>query len=113
MQVIEESFKITKTDIKSRSIFLSKENHIKTHFFVCFLSLLFLRIINIGLKRKFSIDEIKENIKNFNIVTITNSNIYEIINYNETIDEIRKFLKVEFGKKMVTCLLYTSPSPRD
>lgn len=37
-----------------------------------------------GIKRKFSIDEIKE-----------------ITNYNETIDEIRKFLKVEFGKKKV------------
>ena len=37
---IEESFKITKTQLKSRPVYLKTQDHIEAHFLSCFLSLL-------------------------------------------------------------------------
>ena len=40
---IEESFKIMKTEFKSRPVFLSREDRIKAHFMTCFLALVIFR----------------------------------------------------------------------
>ena len=37
---IEESFKIMKSDLDARPVFLQKENTIKGHFLICYLSVL-------------------------------------------------------------------------
>jgi transposase len=42
---IEESFRILKSDIYARPIFLAKDNHVKGHFTVCYMALLIIRII--------------------------------------------------------------------
>ena len=42
---IEESFRIMKTEFKSRPVYVQKENHIKAHFLTCYLALLIYRIL--------------------------------------------------------------------
>lgn len=42
---IEESFRITKSELRARPVFASKENAIRGHFFICFYALLLLRLI--------------------------------------------------------------------
>lgn len=42
---IEESFRILKSDLYARPVFVSKNEHIRAHFLVCFVALLILRII--------------------------------------------------------------------
>ena len=42
---IEESFKIIKSDLDARPVFLQKENTIKGHFLICYLSILLERIL--------------------------------------------------------------------
>ena len=37
---IEESFKIIKSDLDARPVFLQKENTIKGHFLICYLYLI-------------------------------------------------------------------------
>jgi transposase len=42
---IEESFKITKSTLHARPVFVWKEEHIRAHFLICFVSLLILRLL--------------------------------------------------------------------
>ena len=55
---IEESFRIMKTDLKSRPVYVSLEEHINAHFLTCFLALLFVRICDVKLDHKFPTREI-------------------------------------------------------
>ena len=56
---IEESFRIMKSEFKARPVFLQKEERIKAHFTVCFLSLLIYRILEKEkLKEKYTTQEI-------------------------------------------------------
>ena len=42
---IEQSFRIMKSDLYARPVFVSKNEHIRAHFLICFLALLVIRII--------------------------------------------------------------------
>ena len=42
---VEESFRILKTDLYARPVFVSKNEHIRAHFLICFVALLIVRII--------------------------------------------------------------------
>ncbi len=42
---IEEAFRIMKTDLYARPVFVSKNEHIRGHFLICFVALLIIRII--------------------------------------------------------------------
>lgn len=99
--LIEESFKITKSDIKTRPIYLSNDNHIQSHFFVCFLALLFIRIIQIGLNRELSSKDIIEAMKELNLVSMSRTSDSEISTYTENMDKIAKFLGVKFNEAVL------------
>lgn len=55
---IEESFRIMKTDLSARPVYVSLEEHIKAHFLTCFLALLFVRITEAKLDYKYSTNQI-------------------------------------------------------
>jgi len=42
---IEQSFRIMKTDLYARPVFVSKNEHIRAHFLICFVALLLIRIL--------------------------------------------------------------------
>jgi len=42
---IEQSFRIMKSDLYARPVFVSKNDHIRAHFLICFVALLIIRII--------------------------------------------------------------------
>jgi transposase len=42
---IEECFRITKTDLEGRPVYVNKPSRIDGHFMVCFLALVFIRLI--------------------------------------------------------------------
>ncbi len=63
---IEESFRILKTEFKSRPVYLKNDDRIKAHFTTCFLSLLIYRILENKLDYKFSSTEIIKTLKNMN-----------------------------------------------
>ena len=51
---IEESFRIMKTDFEARPVYLSREDRIRAHFLICYLALLFYRII----EKKLSLNQL-------------------------------------------------------
>jgi transposase len=65
---IEESFRIMKSDLDARPVFLQKEETIKGHFLICYLTVLLERILQFKvLEDKYSASEIFGFIKNFKV----------------------------------------------
>lgn len=61
---IEESFRIMKTEFKTRPVYLQKDDRIKAHFLTCFLALLVYRILEKRLGETFTSTEIISTLKN-------------------------------------------------
>jgi len=55
---IEESFRITKSDLAARPMFVRTENHIKGHIMICFVALIILRILQYKMKYSLSVERI-------------------------------------------------------
>lgn len=64
---IEESFRIMKSDFKSRPVYHSKDEMIKAHFITCFLSLIIYRYLEKKLEEKYTAPEIIETLRNMEI----------------------------------------------
>lgn len=70
---IEQSFRIMKSEFKSRPVYLSREDRIKAHFTTCFLSLIIYRYLEKKLKDKYTTSQIIETLRNMNIKFEINS----------------------------------------
>lgn len=67
---IEESFRIMKTNMKSRPVFLQKDNRIEAHFLTCFLGLFFYRVLEKKCDSKYTVNEIIETLKEMNYLKL-------------------------------------------
>ena len=63
---IEESFRIMKTDFKSRPVYLSRDDRIKAHFITCFLALTIYRYLEKILDEEYTTEQIIETLRNYN-----------------------------------------------
>ena len=90
---IEESFRIMKTDFKSRPVYHSKDEMIKAHFITCFLSLIVYRYVEKKLDEKYTAPEIIETLRNMNM-KLENETSY-IPNYIRT--DLTDALHDKFG----------------
>lgn len=75
---VERSFKISKSDLKTRPIFHNKEQAIKTHILICFMALTIAKYIEI--KTEKSIKSVIKELKR-----VTDARIYDKINKREII----------------------------
>jgi hypothetical protein len=46
---IEESFRVIKSELEGRPVYVWKESHIKAHFLICFIALTLIRVIQVKL----------------------------------------------------------------
>ena len=59
---IEEAFKVTKSDLEARPVFLSRHDHIQAHFLICFVALVIARLLALSLGNKYPIPRIVESL---------------------------------------------------
>ena len=98
---IEESFKITKTTLETRPVYVWTKDHIEAHFLTCFVSLVILRLLEQKNNNFCSINKIIENIKDFNCINEF-SNIFLFFKTSEVIKELEKNFNIDFSKKRLT-----------
>jgi transposase len=98
---IEETFKISKSVLGTRPIYLQTEAHINAHFLTCFISLLIARAIEIRLDRKFPISRITKTLKKVTCSRLE-QNIW-LLNYRDEItDLMNSTFGTDFGQKYLT-----------
>jgi len=74
---IEETFKVTKTGMLNlRPVFHSRQDRIRAHFLICFISLVLERLLEFNMQWKYSAASIQESLSSFNAVQLPNSNAY-------------------------------------
>jgi transposase len=98
---IEESFKITKSVLGARPIYLTNKNHINAHFLICFISLLIARIVERRLEGKYTIDKITETLRNVSCSHL-DQNIWLFDYADDTTDKINSIFDTNFGKRAMT-----------
>lgn len=65
---IEESFRITKSDLETRPIYVSAEARINGHFITCYVALLIIRMLQMKLNYKLSVERIVRALNTSNCV---------------------------------------------
>jgi len=98
---IEETFKVTKSDLEARPVHVSLEEHINSHFLVCFIALVIIKLIHRKLGRIFSPETIIENLSNA-CCTHLEENWYVFDHRNEALDAIGDAFGIDFSKKYMT-----------
>lgn len=97
---IEETFKITKSILKSRPVYVWTNEHIEAHFLTCFVSLLIVRLLEIKTGRQYSIENI---IKTINELTCTKlkADTYIINTRNNISTSLCNIFNVDLTKKYI------------
>lgn len=98
---IEESFKVTKSDLETRPVYVSTEEHIKAHFLTCFIALVLARILELKTGGKHSISKMIDSLSKCACTNI-DRNYYMFDYYDEVLKDIGEATNVDFSKKIRT-----------
>jgi len=95
---IEETFKITKSDLEARPVYVYDEDSIKAHFLTCFIALVIIRLIQKKIDREYSSAKIIECLNNIQCIH-EHENIY-LFGYRSGIsDLLGDAFGLDFSKK--------------
>jgi len=98
---IEETFKITKSELETRPVHVSLKEHIEGHFLTCFISLLILRLVENQVGHKYSTGRLIEAMKNIS-GTYVDKNYYMFDYYDEIVGELGKATNIDFSRRFMT-----------
>jgi transposase len=99
---IEESFKIMKSDLDARPVFLQKEDTIKGHFLICYLTVLLERILQFKVfNNQYSTTELFNFIRGFKATKAENKYI-NTTTYSSFINDISKTLNLPLTNYFLT-----------
>lgn len=98
---IEESFRITKSDMNARPVHVSKEEHIKAHFLICFTALVLMRVLQYRLGYKYSAAVIQEELQKV-CASNVKGNIFVFDYRSKALDTIADVAGLDFSRKYLT-----------
>ena len=98
---IEETFKISKSNIETRPVYVWTKNHIEAHFLTCFVSLVIIRLLEQKVNKEISINMLLKEIKNFNCA-LEFSNIFLFFKTSKVIKKLENIFNINFSKKRLT-----------
>lgn len=98
---IEETFKVTKSGLEARPVWVSRADHIESHFLTCFISLIIIRLLEIKLDNKYSFKKIIQTIRNYTSNHIEHD-VYLQSFRNDVVKDIENVFSVDLSKKYLT-----------
>ena len=98
---IEESFKITKSNLETRPVYVWTKEHIEAHFLTCFISLVILRLIESKTNRKYSINSIINSLQKYTSTNIEHD-IYMQNYTDEIIKDLSSIYNIDLSRKYLT-----------
>ena len=97
---IEETFKITKSELETRPVYVSRKEHIEAHFLTCFISLTLARMLQQRLNCKYSVSQLLESLQKCNCSHIQEN--YWLFDYTDDIlTDIGNELNINFDQKFM------------
>lgn len=98
---IEESFKVTKSELEARPVYVWTREHIEAHFLICFIALTIARILEMKTRRKHSIGKLLKSLSNAQC-TLLQQNYYLFDYYDEVLKDIGDATGIDFSKRIRT-----------
>ena len=98
---IEDSFKITKSNLETRPVYVWTKEHIEAHFLTCFISLVIIRLLEYKTNRKYSTRKMIDSLKKFNSTNIEHD-IYLQNFSNDVIKNFEEIFDVNLSRKYLT-----------
>jgi transposase len=98
---IEDSFRVSKGDLESRPVFVSRKDSIESHFLTCFISLVILRLIQKRVDWKLTPEEIQETL---NAISCSHEgqNLYLFDYRSEASDMLGEAFGIDFTQERLT-----------
>ena len=98
---IEESFKITKSELEARPVYVWTREHIEAHFLTCFVALTISRILEMKLEHKYSTERIIDSLSRAEC-SLLQQNYYVFDYYDEVLKDIGNITNIDFSKRIRT-----------
>ncbi len=97
---IEESFRVLKSDFDARPVYVSREDHIRAHFLVCFISLLIMRLMQLDSEKQYSSAQIAKDLSNI-VGHHMDANVY-LFDYRTIItDKLANAIQIDLDKRIL------------
>lgn len=95
---IEETFRVTKSTLETRPVYVSRTDRINAHLLTCFITLVIIRLIQKKTDRRYSVEKI---IECLNKIACSNEqdNLYLFDYRSEISDDIGNVLGIDFTRK--------------
>ena len=95
---IEHTFRVTKTNLEARPVYVWTKEHIEAHFLTCFISMVILRLIEYKLDQKYPIEQVINSLRNTKAFHLEHDVYYQksvnnIIKELSEIFELNLFIK--------------------
>ena len=108
---IEETFKISKSDLKTRPIYVTLEEHIEAHFLTCFVALVLLRVLELKMNRAqvpgedgprcFSAFTLLDSLRRFSCSYMA-KNLYSFHYIDDNLSAMESVLDLDLNRKYMT-----------
>lgn len=95
---IEETFKVTKSDLNTRPLRVWTKEHIEAHFLICFIGLVITRLLEKKLNHQYSPSKILDTLKNHK-VKYMEQNLYHILYIDDITKSLSKLYSVDFDRE--------------
>jgi hypothetical protein len=95
---IEDAFKVTKSELATRPVYVSRRDRIEAHFLTCFTALLILRVLELKTRRQFSAARIIESLNKANGVYVEDD-LYVFSHFDEALEQIGQVSGIDFDLK--------------
>lgn len=99
---IEESFKITKSELESRPAYVWTKEHIESHFLTCFVALVILRLLEQKTNKQYSIAKMIESMQNYSCNSVS-----QTINIFDSYDDFMELMGSIYNIELDNSLMFT------
>lgn len=100
---IEETFKVSKTELESRPVYVWTNEHIDAHFSTCFTALVLIRLLQAKLGNQYPVGKLLDSLRDYTCTRV-DVNIHQFLHYDEILAACEKAFGIELNNKFRTQL---------
>jgi hypothetical protein len=98
---IEETFKITKSELQARPVYLSRLDHIRAHFLTCFVALTIARLLEKKMGGEYTVSQMLKSLRQADYRHET-GNIWLMQHADACLDDISRVMGTDLTKERIT-----------
>lgn len=95
---IEETFRITKSNLETRPVYVSSQEHIEAHFLTCFVSLTIARLLEMEMKGEYGVSRLVNSLRKAECTELK-QNYYIFDYYDDVLEAVGEQFQIDFSSR--------------